>query len=91
MIPAYAELSSFVHGGKAAERLTARLMNDGADIVLAWEHAKWGCILANSLKVYFFLIVGQEDARFLSHFSALDGRLRQFLREKPTPASDTSG
>lgn len=81
MIPIYAELSSFVHGGKGAEQSVSKLMDSTEDVGLAWEHAKWGSILANSLKPHFFLILGQDTAPFLEHFKALDARFRAYLAD----------
>ena len=69
MIPAYAELSSFVHGGKAAEHIYSGLFNSKNESEEAWHHAQWACILANSMKPQFALILAKSEPLIAPHVS----------------------
>ncbi|MEX2374174.1 MAG: hypothetical protein WD942_01135, partial [Dehalococcoidia bacterium] len=79
MIPAYGELSSFVHGGKTAERLTTRLMDEGGEEEHAWHYAQWGCILANSMKPHFLLLLAKDNPDLLQHLARQHQRMKQYL------------
>ena len=49
LIPVYAELSSYTHGGETAQREAAKLMHEDRAEDVAWEQASWGCVLSNSM------------------------------------------
>lgn len=83
LIPLYATLSSYVHGGEGAERETAKAMQEDRAEDVAWEHASWGCALANLMHSQLIMTLAKTEGSAVSE--ALDKMkvcLREFLDER---------
>lgn len=83
LIPEYAELSSFIHGGRSAEEYYhGSFDSDGLTKEIYREVAET-CFLSNSIRVYLMLVAIEIDNSFTEGMVRLGNRMCDFIDSHP--------
>lgn len=88
LIPEYAELSSFIHGGRSAEEFyQGNFANDGLTKEMYIEVAET-CFLSNSIRVHLMLAAIEIDNGLTEGMVRLGNRINDFLDKYPFHPDD---
>lgn len=78
LIPKYAELSSFVHGGTSAEEFYHEVLDAGALKAEVYYAVEDACMIAALMKAFLLMLVVRVDASFKDDFNHLMSKLLEF-------------
>ncbi len=83
LIPEYAELSSFVHGGTFAEEYYHKVFDSGELKKEIYKEVAESCFIAASIKVHLMLAVVEIDSSFLEGMLTLAKKVSYFIDTYP--------
>jgi hypothetical protein len=64
------------------------MMNDGSARRVVWDQARWGCIIANSMKAFFVMLLAKNSKDLSKTFLELSACLNRFLKKPDATAPE---